>query len=80
MYHTYTFKQESIAEYEESTDAYNVINLQIGLRFNDKFNTSIGINNLLNKEYSPHISRVRGVAGGVPNPGRHFYINMKYDF
>ena len=80
MYHTYTLKQESIAEYEESTDAYNVINLQLGLRFNEKLNTSIGINNLLNKEYSPHISRVRGVAGGVPNPGRHFYINMKYDF
>ena len=46
----------------------------------EEYQKGIGHNNLLNKEYSPHISRVRVVAGGVPNPGRHFYINMKYDF
>ena len=80
FHHIYTFKQESIAEYEEITKAYNIFNIQLGLKFNKKFKALIGVNNLLNKEYSPHISRVRGVAGGVPNPGRHFYINLKYDF
>jgi len=35
---------------------------------------------LFNVEYSPHISRVRGVAGGVPNPGRYLDVNMKYEF
>ena len=38
------------------------------------------LNNLLNEEYSPHISRIRGVAGGVPNPGRFFSVNLKYEF
>jgi len=34
----------------------------------------------MNIEYSPHTSRIRGVAGGVPNPGRSFDINLHYEF
>ena len=78
--HTYKFKQQSFAEYEELTDAYNVIGVHLALKLNDKFRFVLGVNNLLNEEYSPHISRVRGVAGGVPNPGRSFNINLKYEF
>ena len=78
--HTYKFKQDSYAEYEDETPSYNVVNLQLGLKFSEKFHSTFSLNNLLNEEYSPHISRVRGVAGGVPNPGRFFSINLKYDF
>ena len=56
------------------------MNIQLGLKFNDKMHSSLTINNLLNEEYSPHISRIRGVAGGVPNPGRFFSVNLKYEF
>jgi iron complex outermembrane receptor protein len=80
IYHTYKFKQDSYAEYEELTDSYNVINLQIGLKFSSKFYCSLGINNIFNETYTPHISRVRGVAGGVPNPGSFSNINLKYEF
>ena len=34
----------------------------------------------MNIEYSPHTSRIRGVAGGVPNPGRSLDINLHYEF
>ena len=80
MYHVHKFQQKSFAEYEELTESYNVVSLQLGLKINKKFNCSLAINNLLNEEYSPHISRVRGVAGGVPNAGRYFNINLKYEF
>jgi len=80
FYHVYKFSQEDFAEYEELTESYNLINFQIGLKLSDKLLCTIGINNLLNKEYSPHTSRIRGVAGGVPNPGRSFNINLKYEF
>ena len=80
MTHSYKFKQESFSEYEELTESYNVISVQLGLKFNDKFHSMLGVNNLLNEEYSPHISRIRGVAGGVPNAGRFFNINLKYEF
>ena len=46
----------------------------------ESISVNLLINNLLNKEYSPHTSRIRGVAGGVPNPGRSFNINLKYEF
>ena len=52
----------------------------ITLKFNDKLHCVLSLNNLFNEVYSPHISRVRGVAGGVPNPGRFFNINLKYEF
>ena len=80
FYHVYRFSQEDFAEYEELTESYNLINFQFGLKLSDKLLCTIGINNLFNKEYSPHTSRIRGVAGGVPNPGRSFNINLKYEF
>ena len=80
FYHVYKFSQEDFAEYEELTESYSLINFQIGLKLSDKLLCTIGINNLLNKEYTPHTSRIRGVAGGVPNPGRSFNINLKYEF
>ena len=80
IYHIYKFKQDSYAEYEELTDSYNVINLQLGIMLNSQFHCSLGVNNILNETYTPHISRVRGIAGGVPNPGRSFNINLKYEF
>ncbi len=80
VFHTYKFKQEIFAEFEEMTDAYNVIGLQLAFKLTANFTFNIGIDNLLNEEYTPHTSRVRGVAGGVPNPGRAFNMNLKYEF
>ena len=78
--HICKFSQENFAQYEELTESYNLINLQIALKFNNKLLCSIGLNNLLNKEYSPHTSRIRSVAGGIPNAGRSYNINLKYEF
>ena len=80
IYHYYTFDQKNFAEYEELTEGYNVINLKLGFKLSKKLNAVIGMDNLLNEEYSPHTSRIRNVAGGIPNPGRSFSINIKYDF
>ena len=79
LYHVYKFSQEDFAEYEELTESYNLINFKLGLKLSDKLLCTVGINNLLNKEYSPHTSRIRGVAGGIPNPGRSFSLSLKYD-
>ncbi len=80
IYHIYKFDQKNFAEYEEFTQGYNIINIELGLNFSDKFRSTIAVNNLFNTVYSPHISRVRGVAGGVPNPGRFLSLNFKYEF
>ncbi|MAR40472.1 MAG: hypothetical protein CMD22_07535 [Flavobacteriales bacterium] len=81
LYHKYKFEQNSIAQYEEATDSYNVFNLQIGGNVSDNLKYTFGIQNLFNSEYTPHISRIRGVGpNGVPNPGRSININLKYEF
>ena len=79
-FHTYKFKQENFAQYEELTESYNILNFSLGLKLNKKLDCRLGINNLLNEEYSPHTSRIRGVAGGVPDPGRFYTIDLRYDF
>ena len=80
VYHIHKFQQNSFAQYEEFTASYDVINLQLGGKINNQFEYSFLINNLFNEEYTPHISRLRGVAGGVPNPGRSISVNLKYNF
>ena len=76
----YSFAQNNIALFEESTNSYNVLNMDLFLEPFKRTTLVIGVNNILNKEYVPHISRVRDVAGGVPNPGRSFHVSLKYDF
>lgn len=78
--HLYAFQKNDVAEWEEITDAYNVLNLQLNLKIDNKFDLVLSLNNLLNEEYTPHISRLRGVAGGIPNPGRSFSVNFKFEF
>ena len=80
LYHIYKFEQNDFSEYEEKTESYNVFNIRLSFKFTSKFDIALGVNNLLNEEYTPHISRVRGVAGGIPNPGRYVSLNMKYSF
>ena len=80
LYHLYSFAQEEIVENETATDAYNVLNIALSFKLFDQLNVILGVNNLLNEEYVPHLSRVKEVAGGIPNPGRSFNINLKYEF
>ena len=80
LYHLYAFEQNNIVSYESSSDSYSILNGE--LLFNPFSNLSvvIGIKNMFNKEYIPHLSRIKEVAGGVPEPGRSFNLSLKYDF
>ena len=80
LYHVYSFKQENTAPYEKFTSAYNVVNMEIICAPFEKMNLGFGLKNLFNEEYVPHLSRIRDVAGGIPNPGRSFYLSVKYEF
>ena len=47
LFHTYKFKQENFAQYEELTESYNILNFSLGLKLNKKLDCRLGINNLL---------------------------------
>ena len=80
LYHMFVFNQNNVSLYESPSDSYNLLNFE--LVFNPFKNMTIvsGIKNILNKEYVPHLSRIKEVGAGVPEPGRSFNISVKYDF
>ena len=80
LYHMYVFDQENVSQFETPSDSYNLVNLE--LIFNPFKNTTLvtGIKNLLNEEYVPHLSRIKEVGPGIPEPGRSFNISVKYEF
>ena len=80
LYSLYSFSQQNVVLYESSTSAYSVLNMELFFKPIKKLSFNFGINNVFNKEYVPHLSRVKEIAGGVPNPGRSFNISLKYDF
>ncbi|MFL0081450.1 TonB-dependent receptor [Tenacibaculum maritimum] len=74
-----TFSQENISQFETITAAYNLVNLGIGgniILGKTTFNTSIAINNLFNKKYINHLSRLK--SDGILNPGRNIVLALKF--
>ena len=80
LYNVYSFKQENIIEYEIPTQSYNLINVELFFKPFKNIDMVLGVANLFNTEYTPHLSRIKEVGGGVPNQGRSYNINFKYEF
>ena len=80
LHHIYVFEQSDIVDYESPTNSYNLIDLELYFNPINNMDISFGCKNILNKEYVPHTSRLRGVGEGIPNPGMSFNINMIYNF
>jgi len=80
IHHVYSLSQDNVALYEPSSMSYHVLNMELFLIPCNKISVVMGVNNILNEEYVPHLSRIRDVAGGVPNPGRSFNLSLKYEF
>ena len=72
----YLFAQNSVAPYETTSSAYQLINLSCNGFISSK-NTikySFGVNNLLNTRYIDHLSRLKNYD--IPNPGRNIFIKL----
>lgn len=74
-------EQNRLSQFEESTDAYTLINLRSEYRFNtsgNRFHTvSLNISNLTNAEYRNHLSRLKEV---FPEPGRNISLLYRLYF
>ena len=70
------FAQENVATYENTSPAYQLINLGCTGSISAKNNIdySFGVNNLLNVKYIDHLSRLK--TYGIPNPGRNIYVKL----
>ncbi len=70
------FAQENVATYENTSPAYQLINLGCSgsISAKNKIDYSFGVNNLLNVKYIDHLSRLKNY--GIPNPGRNIYVKL----
>jgi iron complex outermembrane receptor protein len=76
----YAAKQTKVDMFEESTAGYAVLNGFIQYSFitgNLVHNASISVDNIFNKEYRNHLSRVKVI---LPEAGRNFRITYKLFF
>ncbi len=69
----YYFKQDRISSEEDITNAYTLVNFSSGLT-KGKHQISLHIHNLLDKEYTPHLSLLKEQR--IPEQGRS--ISLKY--
>ena len=76
-----TFDQKKISGFETYSEGYTLVNLGIGGKINigkTHFNFNINGNNLFNKNYIFHLSRLKNE--GIPNIGRNIILGINFNF
>ena len=71
------FNQNNIGAFETNSNDYTLLNFAVGGKINFSnvvMNLNFNVNNLLNKEYISHLSRLK--VDGIPNIGRNFMFGM----
>ncbi len=75
-----TFNQNNVSEFETKSNGYTLVNFGIGgdLKFGKTaFNINLNGNNLLNKSYIAHLSRLK--TDGIPNIGRNIVLGINFN-
>lgn len=76
-----TFSQDKVSGFDISSDGYTLLNMGFGGKVKlDKmvFDLNLNGNNLLNKTYIPHLSRL--ATSGIPNLGRNLVLGVAFKF
>ena len=75
-----TFDQRKVSGFETYSEGYTLVNLGIGGQINigkTHFNFNLNGNNLFNKNYIAHLSRLKN--DGIPNIGRNIVLGINFN-
>ena len=75
-----TFNQNNVSGFETASNGYTLLNLGLGGKVTlgkMVFNLNLNGNNLLNKSYIAHLSRLKTDA--IPNMGRNIVLGINFD-
>ena len=75
-----TFAQNNVSTFETKTPGYNLVNLGFGgdvILGKTTFSTSISVNNLFDKKYINHLSRLK--ADAILNQGRNIVLGINFN-
>jgi iron complex outermembrane receptor protein len=72
---------------EEKSDSYTLLNLRGGINVMRNLAISVGVENVFDKDYEPHLSGINRVANSdvavgdrVPGPGRNYFATLQYKY
>ena len=74
-----TFDQDNVSGFETKTEGYTLLNLGFGGKVKlgkTIFDLNLNANNLLDKEYTAHLSRLK--TDGIPNIGRNIILGLNF--
>ncbi|MBK0369295.1 TonB-dependent receptor [Flavobacterium agrisoli] len=75
-----TFNQNKVSGFETASDAYTLVNLGLGGTIQLRkltFGLSLNANNLFDKQYIAHLSRLKN--DGIPNIGRNVVLGLNFN-
>jgi iron complex outermembrane receptor protein len=75
-----TFNQDNVSGFETKTNGYTLLNLGFGGKMKlgkTVFDINLNANNLLDKEYIAHLSRLK--TDGIPNIGRNIVLGLNFN-
>jgi iron complex outermembrane receptor protein len=82
-------KQHDVSETndEEKSSSYTLLNLRGGISVMRNLAISLGVENVFDKDYEPHLSGINRVANSdvdvgdrVPGPGRNYFATLQYKY
>ena len=75
--HNYHFSKEDVAFNEQTSKSYQLIDLFIEWKYKNRLSGNLGVRNILNTEYIPHLSTLKRF--NIFNPGRSVFFKMNID-
>jgi len=75
-----TFAQNNDSEFETRTNDYTLVNMGLGGKISlnkTVFNVNLNANNLFDKTYISHLSRLK--TDGIPNIGRNIVLGVNFN-
>mgnify|MGYP000642755708 CR=1 FL=1 len=74
------FKQQNTSGFETNSDGYDLVNIGASTQFTiskQTINLNLGVNNLFDKNYINHLSRLK--SDGIFNQGRNIVFGLRLD-
>ncbi|MBA4319840.1 MAG: TonB-dependent receptor [Flavobacterium sp.] len=75
-----TLNQDNVSGFETNSNGYTLVNLGFGGKIKwgkTAFELNLNANNLLDKEYTAHLSRLK--TDGIPNIGRNIILGLNFN-
>jgi iron complex outermembrane receptor protein len=76
--HQFFLAQNRVADYERPAEAFHLVNVALKASYKDNLGIHLGARNILNSTYIAHLSPLKNIGQGIPQPGINFFVKLIY--